>query len=190
MAMTRRSWMLQRRNDDLAGRLCKRVFWVAESARRKPARLRRALAGRSMALAEVDPIYVEPAMQGRALGKCLWSQCLEDHARATGASRLGLDSDPHAIGFYERMGCRVIGEAPSGSIPGRMLPRMEKISDPTLLMRRALRRCALRDRADHRPIAQEQTARRRDARLRSWPPGSCWSRMASIAAMKLRNATW
>ena len=55
----------------------------------------------------------------------LWAQ-LEAHAREAGAERIVLDSDPHAVGFYERMGCRVIGEAPSGSIPGRMLPHMEK----------------------------------------------------------------
>ena len=43
-----------------------------------------------------------------------------------GAARaIGLDADPHAVGFYEHMGAKVIGEAPSGSIPGRMLPRME-----------------------------------------------------------------
>jgi len=76
-------------------------------------------------VAEVDPIYVEPVLKGTGVGQVLWAQ-LERHARAGGAARLGLDSDPHAVGFYERMGCRVVGEAPSGSIPGRMLPRMEK----------------------------------------------------------------
>jgi len=76
-------------------------------------------------LAEVDPIYVEPISKGIGVGQALWAQ-LERHARAGGAARLGLDSDPFAVGFYERMGCRIIGESPSGSIPGRMLPRMEK----------------------------------------------------------------
>jgi len=76
-------------------------------------------------VAEVDPLYVEPSLQGGGVGRLLWAE-LETHARETGAARIILDSDPHAVGFYERMGCRVTGEAPSGSIPGRMLPRMEK----------------------------------------------------------------
>ena len=43
-----------------------------------------------------------------------------------GARAIGLDSDPHAVGFYEKMGLKVKGWSPSGSIPGRLLPRMEK----------------------------------------------------------------
>lgn len=34
--------------------------------------------------------------------------------------------DPFAVAFYEAMGMRITGESPSGSIPGRMLPRMER----------------------------------------------------------------
>jgi len=74
---------------------------------------------------EVDPIYVEPAKQTAGIGRALWAT-LEADARETCAKTLALDSDPHAVGFYERMGCRVIGTSPSGSIPGRMLPRMVK----------------------------------------------------------------
>ena len=76
-------------------------------------------------VAEVDPVYVDPPYKGMGVGQALWAQ-LESQARLDGAKKLGLDSDPHAVGFYSRMGCRVVGEAPSGSIPGRMLPRMEK----------------------------------------------------------------
>jgi ribosomal protein S18 acetylase RimI-like enzyme len=97
-----------------------RVFWAAEGSEGKVvgfAGLWRAVDG----AAEVDPLYVEPTLQRGGLGRCLWAE-LEVHARETGVTRIVLDSDPHAVGFYERMGCRVIGEAPSGSIPGRMLP--------------------------------------------------------------------
>jgi N-acetylglutamate synthase-like GNAT family acetyltransferase len=102
-----------------------RAFWVAET-----------LDGTVLGFAglwpnadgvcEVDPIYVEPLKQAGGTGRALWA-ALEAHAREIGAKTLALDSDPHAVGFYERMGCRVVGEAPSGSIPGRMLPRMEKL---------------------------------------------------------------
>ncbi len=76
-------------------------------------------------LSEVDPVYVDPDNQGIGVGRALWAH-LEGSAERAGASIIGLDADPHAVGFYEKMGCKVTGEAPSGSIPGRMLPRMEK----------------------------------------------------------------
>ncbi|MBL8908625.1 MAG: GNAT family N-acetyltransferase [Rhizobiales bacterium] len=103
----------------------RRVFWAAEDSDGQVvgfAGLWPAVDG----VAEVDPLYVEPTLQRGGVGRLLWFE-LEAHARATGAERIVLDSDPHAVGFYERVGCRVIGEAPSGSIPGRMLPRMEKV---------------------------------------------------------------
>lgn len=76
-------------------------------------------------VAEVDPIFVEPALQKGGVGWALWTK-LEERARAMGAERIGLDADPHAVGFYERMGLAIVGRSPSGSIPGRFLPRMEK----------------------------------------------------------------
>jgi hypothetical protein len=36
-----------------------------------------------------------------------------------------IEADPDAASFYERMGARYAGFAPSQSIPGRMLPRMQ-----------------------------------------------------------------
>jgi GNAT superfamily N-acetyltransferase len=102
-----------------------RVFWAAEDSEGQVvgfAGLWPAVDG----VAEVDPLYVEPTLQRGGVGRLLWLE-LEAHARDVGAERIVLDSDPHAVGFYLRMGCRVIGEAPSGSIPGRLLPRMEKV---------------------------------------------------------------
>ena len=74
---------------------------------------------------EVDPVYVEPLFHGRGIGSALWRQ-LERQAKLAGARSVRLDSDPHAVEFYRRMGCSVIGQSPSGSIRGRLLPRMEK----------------------------------------------------------------
>jgi N-acetylglutamate synthase-like GNAT family acetyltransferase len=79
-------------------------------------------------VAVVNPIFVEPNLQQGGVGRSLW-QKLEERARLAGARAIGLDSDPNAVGFYEKMGCRVTGWSPSGSIPGRMLPRMEKPLD-------------------------------------------------------------
>jgi GNAT superfamily N-acetyltransferase len=101
-----------------------RVFWAAEDSEGQLVGFA-GLWPASDGAAEVDPLYIEPERQGAGIGRLLWVE-LEAQARALGTTRLVLDSDPHAVGFYERMGCRVIGAAPSGSIPGRMLPHMEK----------------------------------------------------------------
>lgn len=74
---------------------------------------------------EVDPMFVDPAHQGRGIGRDLW-RLLEQRARKAKALKIWLDADPNAVGFYRRMGCRVTGEAPSSSIADRVLPRMEK----------------------------------------------------------------
>ena len=75
--------------------------------------------------ADVFMIFVAPEALRAGLGRRLWTH-LEDTARAAGAVRLEVDSDPHAEGFYRAMGMRRVGEAPSGSIPGRMLPHLAK----------------------------------------------------------------
>ncbi len=75
--------------------------------------------------AELRLIFVEPGCARSGIGRALWDHA-EMRARAHGAQRLALDADPNAVPFYERMGMQVVGESPSGSIPGRMLPRMAK----------------------------------------------------------------
>jgi GNAT superfamily N-acetyltransferase len=77
------------------------------------------------AAAEVAQFFIAPAMLRRGLGRRLWAH-LESTAQGAGAARLEVDSDPHAEGFYLAMGMRRVGEAPSGSIAGRMLPRLVK----------------------------------------------------------------
>jgi hypothetical protein len=53
-----------------------------------------------------------------------------DRARALGISRLLIDADPNADGFYARMGARRVGTVASGSIAGRELPRLELVVVP------------------------------------------------------------
>ena len=73
---------------------------------------------------EVHAFFIDPAMQRRGIGRLLWRKVVE-RAKSRGLKRLHLDADPAAVPFYEAMGFAVVGEAPSGSIEGRMLPRME-----------------------------------------------------------------
>jgi len=75
--------------------------------------------------AEVWDFFMAAEAMGSGLGGRLWRH-LEATARRCGAACIGVDSDPNAEGFYRKMGLRRCGEAPSLSIPGRMLPRLEK----------------------------------------------------------------
>ena len=75
-------------------------------------------------LAELHLLFVAPEAMGRGIGRDLFGWAC-DHARAEGATRLGLDADPFATPFYEKMGCVQVGEVPSATWPDRMLPRME-----------------------------------------------------------------
>jgi GNAT superfamily N-acetyltransferase len=68
--------------------------------------------------------FVEPRFVRTGAGAILF-EAITRLARARGASRLEILSDPNAVGFYERLGARRIGEAPSDAIPGRQLPLLE-----------------------------------------------------------------
>lgn len=70
-----------------------------------------------------DPLklFVEPAAMGAGIGRRLFSRAA-GWARRRGARRMVIESDPGAVPFYERMGAMRHGSAPSGSIPGRVLP--------------------------------------------------------------------
>lgn len=74
--------------------------------------------------AELERLFVEPDRIGRGYGRRLWRDAVA-RARGAGAERLVVQSDPQAEGFYARMGAERVGEAPSASIPGRVLPVLE-----------------------------------------------------------------
>lgn len=73
---------------------------------------------------ELEAMFVEPRQIGRGYGRALM-----DHARArfadSGLARLVIQADPNAAAFYEAAGATLIGERPSDSVRGRMLPLYE-----------------------------------------------------------------
>jgi GNAT superfamily N-acetyltransferase len=73
--------------------------------------------------AELSMLFVDPPFHGRGYGRALFEHAARE-ARALGAKKMTIDSDPFAEPFYLALGAERIGEAPSGSIPGRMLPRL------------------------------------------------------------------
>jgi GNAT superfamily N-acetyltransferase len=73
---------------------------------------------------ELGHLFVDPDFMGTGVGAQL-----VDHACGKavelGFSRLIIQGDPNAAGFYLRCGAVRIGERESASIPGRMLPLFE-----------------------------------------------------------------
>ena len=77
-------------------------------------------------VAEVEALFVEPDHIGAGVGiGTTLFVALCDAARAAGFTRLLIEADPNALGFYERRGAVKTGDRPSGSIPGRTLPLLE-----------------------------------------------------------------
>ena len=59
---------------------------------------------------ELDDLFVEPDSMGAGVGRLL----VEDvaaRATAAGANRVNVTANPRAVGFYERLGFQVTGEA-------------------------------------------------------------------------------
>jgi GNAT superfamily N-acetyltransferase len=74
--------------------------------------------------ADLLKLFVEPALSGTGVGRRLFEWAAA-RARGLGAVRMIIEADPGAAAFYQHMGARHAGVAPSQSIPGRMLPRMQ-----------------------------------------------------------------
>jgi GNAT superfamily N-acetyltransferase len=80
---------------------------------------------------ELAHMWVRPGEIGTGLGRIMWQDAMTA-AAAAGFRYLKIEAEPNAEGFYRRMGAERIGETPSGSIPGRMLPLMQ-VSVPATL---------------------------------------------------------
>ena len=76
-------------------------------------------------IAWIDNLWVLPAYMGKGVGRQLFNHAIEQ-ARQRGFKTLQLEADPNALGFYEKMGMRKVGERQS-EVDGqpRILPIME-----------------------------------------------------------------
>lgn len=76
--------------------------------------------------AVLDHLWVLPAAMRKGVGRALFTQA-EKIARARGATSLKIVGDPHAEGFYRRMGALKYGRE-DAAIDGhaRFLPLLEK----------------------------------------------------------------
>jgi GNAT superfamily N-acetyltransferase len=73
--------------------------------------------------ADLLKLFIEPTMVRGGVGTKLFHWAIREAARM-GADRMLIESDPDAAPFYRRMGAKDCGLAPSGSIAGRMLPKL------------------------------------------------------------------
>ena len=73
---------------------------------------------------ELEALFVNPPFIGRGVGAALFDAFRVAAVKA-GFTRLRIEADPNAVAFYEHRGAVVVGEQPSGSIPGRTLPVLE-----------------------------------------------------------------
>ena len=76
--------------------------------------------------AELEHMWVRPAVIGTGVGKDLFLDAMERAARLN-VDAVEISSDPNAAGFYKRMGATQIGEmdAPVEGEPLRKLPRLK-----------------------------------------------------------------
>jgi GNAT superfamily N-acetyltransferase len=73
---------------------------------------------------ELNFLFVEPSAIGRGRGRALINHA-KKRARELGRTMLIIQGDPHAAPFYQKMGGRRVGERPSCSVAGRLLPLFE-----------------------------------------------------------------
>ena len=73
--------------------------------------------------ADLAKLFIAPGTIRAGVGRKLFEWAAAT-ARQRGARWMWIEADPDAAGFYRRMGAVDDGVAPSGSIPGRFLPRL------------------------------------------------------------------
>ncbi len=80
-------------------------------------------------LFELDNFFLHPHFIGKGLGRELWEACCQE-ARKQGKNEFIVWSEPHAEGFYLKMGCEKIGVRLSPMMPNRYPPVLRyKICD-------------------------------------------------------------
>jgi len=77
-------------------------------------------------VADLDKLFIEPTQLRSGAGRTLFDWA-KNTAREAGAGMMVIEADPDAVGFYRRMDAVDDGVAPSGSIPGRFIPRLKLV---------------------------------------------------------------
>ena len=79
---------------------------------------------KSDSMAEIEHMWIDPNYMGSGVGRALFLRA-KDRATELGLDVLELSADPHAEGFYARMGAKRVGAVPA-DVEGhrRVLPRM------------------------------------------------------------------
>lgn len=74
--------------------------------------------GRAM----LEHVWVDPEIHGRGVGRAL-----VEHARRSAPGIMMVVADPHAVGFYLKLGARRVGDVagPMPGAPDRTLPLLE-----------------------------------------------------------------
>ena len=78
---------------------------------------------------ELEHLWVDPQHMGTGVGTLLFEHAART-VRSMGGSILNIASDPHAEGFYLRMGAIRVGEVPSKP-EGRTLPLLTLVIEAT-----------------------------------------------------------
>ncbi|MEU1569313.1 GNAT family N-acetyltransferase [Streptomyces mirabilis] len=68
-------------------------------------------------------MFIDPWAIGQGIGRLLFEHTIAA-GRDLGFTQLTIDADPNAEPFYRAMGAVRVGNVPSGSIAGRVLPQM------------------------------------------------------------------
>jgi GNAT superfamily N-acetyltransferase len=76
--------------------------------------------------ADLAKLFIAPSTLRGGVGRKLFDWAVTE-ARERGALWMWIEADPDAADFYRRMGAKDDGSAPSGSIPGRALPRLKLV---------------------------------------------------------------
>ncbi len=58
---------------------------------------------------DLDHLWVHPVAIGQGIGRRLFLHAF-DRVRSRAARELRIEAEPHAVGFYEHMGARQVGE--------------------------------------------------------------------------------
>jgi len=111
---------------------CRRELTVSAAVASGPFLRVAAVDGASAGVAEIgeedgtwhlEKLFVEPPFMGLGLGRRLLAWAVGT-AASHGATALEIAADPDAAPFYRHCGAEDMGTVPSGSIPGRRLPRL------------------------------------------------------------------